>query len=134
VNLLRVLRGDLRGLDLSGLTIRQAFLQDIEAHDTSLAGARLDDAVLAEAFNYPASVALNDDGTLLAAGTSTGEVCLWRVADRTLIAILQGHTGLVTSLALRADAGLLASGSVDGTVRLWEVGSARRRLVRRAQW
>ena len=71
VNLLRVSRGDLNGLDLSGLSIRQAFLQDIEAHDTSLAGARLDQAVLAEAFNYPSSVALDADGTLLAAGTST---------------------------------------------------------------
>src|SRR5438132_5485427 len=31
INLLRVLRGDLRGLDLSRLEIRQAFLQEVEA-------------------------------------------------------------------------------------------------------
>ena len=28
VNLLRLMRGDLRGIDLSGLTIRQAYLQE----------------------------------------------------------------------------------------------------------
>src|SRR5205085_11510647 len=50
VNLLRVLRGDLRGLDLSKLSIRQAFLGDIEAQDASLVGAHVEDAVLAEAF------------------------------------------------------------------------------------
>jgi len=56
--------------------------------------------------------------SLLAAGTSTGEVWLWRLADRTLVATLHGHTGLITSLTMSADAHLLASGSVDGTVRL----------------
>jgi hypothetical protein len=41
VNLLRVLRGDLRGLDLSGLLIRQADLEQVEAQDASLPGAEL---------------------------------------------------------------------------------------------
>ena len=38
VNLLRLSRGNLRGVDLSGLEIRQAFLQGVEAQDASLAG------------------------------------------------------------------------------------------------
>jgi len=38
VNLLRLLRGQLRGLDLSHLTIRQAYLMDVEAQDASLQG------------------------------------------------------------------------------------------------
>ena len=41
VNLLRLLRGDLKGVDLSGLAIRQAYLQEVEAQGASLAGAHL---------------------------------------------------------------------------------------------
>src|SRR5262249_41747980 len=36
VNLLRLLRGDLRGLDLSRLALRQAYLAQVDARDTSL--------------------------------------------------------------------------------------------------
>ncbi|HEY0582003.1 MAG TPA: hypothetical protein VGE94_07455, partial [Chloroflexota bacterium] len=120
VNLQRLLRGDLRALDMSRLAIRQAYLAGVEAQDASLAGANLADAVLAEAFDFPGSVALSSDGALLAAGTSTGEVWLWRVADRTLVAMLEGHLGAVWAVALSPDGRLLVSGGVDGTVRLWD--------------
>jgi len=36
VNLLRLLRGDLRNVDLSKLTIRQAYLEQVDAQDASL--------------------------------------------------------------------------------------------------
>ena len=125
VNLLRLERGDLRGLDLTHLALRQAYLAGVEAQDASLAGAHLSEAVLAEAFNFPICVALSGDGALLAAGTSAGEVWLWRVADRTPLLALEGHTGVVWGVALNADGRLLASGSGDGTVRLWEAPSGR---------
>jgi transcriptional regulator with XRE-family HTH domain len=107
VNLLRLLRGDLRRLDLSHLAIRQAYLQGVEAQDASLAGAHLSEAVLDQAFNDPTAVALSADGALLAAGTSSGEVFLWRVADRTPLLALAGHTGGVWSVALSGDGRLL---------------------------
>ncbi len=126
VNLLRLLRGELRGLDLSRLSIRQAYLAEAEAQDASLAGAHLAEAALAEPFAFPDSVALSADGGLLAAGTSTGEVRLWRVADRMPLLALPGHRGMVCSVALSADGGLLASASQDGTdPRLWEAPSGR---------
>jgi WD40 repeat protein/DNA-binding XRE family transcriptional regulator len=125
VNLLRLLRGDLRGLDLSGLAIRQAYLAEVEAQDTNLTGAHLAETVLAEAFDFPGSVALSADGALLAAGTTTGQVWLWRVADRTLLSTLEGHVGVVRGVALAADGRLLASGGGEGTVRLWEARTGR---------
>jgi DNA-binding beta-propeller fold protein YncE len=125
VNLLRLLRGDLRGVDLSGLEIHQVYLQEVVAQDASLQNSHLSEAVLGEAFNYPTCVALSADGTILASGVATGEVCVWRVADRALVATLRGHASLVQGVALNADGRLVASASNDGSVRLWEAPSGR---------
>jgi WD40 repeat protein/transcriptional regulator with XRE-family HTH domain len=125
VNLLRLQRGDLRGVNLSGLMLRQAYLAGVEAQDASLADAQLAEVVLAEAFTYPISVALSGDGASLIAGTSTGEVWLWRVADRTPVLAVQGHSGSVYGVAASADGRLLASGSENGRVRLWEAPGGR---------
>src|SRR5260370_6010232 len=82
LNLLRLQRGDLRRVDFAHLAIRQAYLAGVEVQDASLEGAHLSEAVLAEAFNFPLSVALRGGGAFLVAGTSTGEVGLWGVGGR----------------------------------------------------
>ncbi|HTX69164.1 MAG TPA: helix-turn-helix domain-containing protein [Thermoleophilia bacterium] len=125
INLLRLLRGDLRGLDLSRLEIRGAYLAGVDAQDASLMGAHLTDTVLAEAFDIPASVALSADGDLVAAGTVTGEIRVWRVADRTPLWTVQGHLGGIWCLALSGDGQVVASGGFGGTVKLWEAASGR---------
>lgn len=125
VNLLRLQRGNLRGLDLSRLVIRQAYLAEVDAQDASLIEAHLAEGVLAEAFSFPYSVALSRDGSLLAAGTSAGQVWLWRVADRTLLASIESHTGQVSSVAFSASGQQLASGGSNGMVQLWDMGTGR---------
>ena len=125
VNLLRLLRGDLRGLDLSRLAIRQAYLAEVDAQDASLVDAHLAETVLAEAFDFPSSVALSGDGALLAAGTSTGEVWLWRVADRTPLWSCRATPARSGAWRCPPTAELLASGGEDGTVRLWETDTGR---------
>jgi WD40 repeat protein/transcriptional regulator with XRE-family HTH domain len=125
VNLLRVLRGHLRGVDLSGLELRQVFLRDIEAHDAKLTGSHLSQSMLAESFDFPVPVALSADGAHLAAGTASGEVRLWRVSDRTPVMSMPGQNDAVMSVALSGDGRLLASGSLDGTVKLLDAASGR---------
>jgi WD40 repeat protein/transcriptional regulator with XRE-family HTH domain len=119
VNLLRLLRGNLRGADMAHLVLRQAYLAGIEAQDASMVNTDLSQASLTETFNYPLAVSLSADGALLAAGTAGGEVCLWHVADRTPLLMLQAHAGPVHRVALSEDGHLLASASEDGTIRLW---------------
>jgi WD40 repeat protein/transcriptional regulator with XRE-family HTH domain len=126
VNLLRLLRGgDLRTMDFSNLSIRQAYLAGVEAQGATLAGAHLVDVVLAEAFPPPFRVALSGDGRLIAVGTSTGEVWLFRVADRAPLLAIHAHTGSVWGVSLSTDGRLLATGSDDGMVRLWATGTGR---------
>jgi WD40 repeat protein len=120
VNLLRVLRGGLRGMNLSALSIKQAYLQGVEMQDASLAEAHLSEAVLADAFDPILSVALDQDARVVAAGTMGGEVRLWRVDDRTPLASVHGHTGSVYGVALSGDGQVLLSGAVDGRVQLWD--------------
>ena len=79
--------------------------------------------MLAEAFAYPTAVVLSADGAFLVAGTSTGEVRLWRVADRTPLMAVQGHAGTVWGVALSGDGQLVASGGDDGVIKLWEGGA-----------
>ena len=119
VNLLRLLRGDLRGLDMSRLELRHVYLHGVDAQDARLANAHLSGAVLAEVFNFPTSLALDAGGAHLAVGTSTGELYVWRLADRTLLLALHGHTNAAPATTLSTDGGLVACGSVDGTVKVW---------------
>ena len=83
IMLLRALRGHLRGLDLSGLAIREAYLQGVEMQDASLMEANLRDVVLTEVFNAIWAVAVSPRGTFWAVGSSRGEVRVWRVGGQT---------------------------------------------------
>ena len=65
------------------------------------------------------SIALNPDGTVLAAGYLDGSIKLWNVETGEQLTILEGHIDRVVSLAFSPDGTLLASGGTDGTVRLW---------------
>jgi WD40 repeat protein/transcriptional regulator with XRE-family HTH domain len=124
-NLLLALKGDLAGTDLSGLELRHVFLRDAEAQGANMTGSHLTQSVLAESFDCPLPVALSADGAYLAAGTTSGELRLWRVSDRTPVMSMTGSTNVVRSVALSGDGRLLASGSLDGTIKLWDATNGR---------
>src|SRR3989442_3758307 len=123
ITLLTALRGHLRGLDLSQLAIRGAYLQGVELQDANLSGALLQESVLTEALDAIWAVAISQSGQYWAAAGRRGEVRLWREAGQTLHLVWQAHTDIVTSLAFSPDERLLASGSTDGSVKLWDVES-----------
>lgn len=121
--LLRELRGNLRGLDLSHLTLRDAYLQGIEMQDTSLTGARLYNPVFTDVRGATWAVAISCSGQQWAAGSRSGGVRVWSEGGRRLSLAWQAHTDNIYTLAFSPDEHLLATGSWDGTVKLWDLQS-----------
>jgi WD40 repeat protein len=68
------------------------------------------------------AVAINRDGTLVAAGGSDGTIRCWQVKTAQPLPDSFHHALKVNSLAYSPDGQYLASGSVDGTARLWGPG------------
>lgn len=119
--LLRELRGHLRGLDLSQLVLRSAYLQDVEMQDTTLSGAKLEECAWTSTFGAIWAVAISHDGQHRAAGSRRGEMWVW--AGPRLHLMWRAHSDVVRALAFSPDGRHLASGSYDGTVKVWEVES-----------
>ncbi len=123
ITLLKALRGHLRGLDLSRLSIRGAYLQGVELQDANLAESLLQECVLDESFDAIWSVAASSPGQYCAVGSRRGEVRVWKETGRLLHLAWQAHTDVVSTLAFSSDGSALASGSWDGTLKLWNLQS-----------
>ena len=121
IALLKALRNDLRGLDLSRLVIRGEYLQGIQMQDTTLAGAVLRECVFSEDFDAITAVAISRSGQYWAALSRRGEMRVWREEGKLLHRAWQAHTNTTLALAFSPDERTLASGSEDGSVKLWEV-------------
>jgi len=123
IALLRLRLGQLKGLDLSHLVIRGAYLRGIEMQDTSLAGALLRDTVFTEVLNAPWSIAVSGDGEYWAVGSMQGEIHVWRQGIQKLHLVWLAHTDTPIALSFSPDGRTLASGSWDGSVKLWDLKS-----------
>jgi WD40 repeat protein/transcriptional regulator with XRE-family HTH domain len=119
--LLRQQRGHLRGLNLSQLSIRGAYLHGVEMQDASLARARLRETVFNEAFDIPWAVAISRTGQYWAAGSRRGEARVWREEGKLLHLAWQAHTDTIRALAFSPNGGTLATGSWDGSIKLWDI-------------
>ncbi len=125
LNLLVHLRWDMRGLDFSSLTIRQAYLQGARLPEVNFANARFSGCLFQDTLANVLSSAFSPDGERLALGTAGGEVRIYEGDGATLRQALRGHSDGVWSLAFSSDGRLLASSSDDQTIRLWESESGR---------
>ncbi len=122
--LLRASRGDLSGLDLHELSLREASLDGVNLQDTSLAGAALRDVRLTEAFDAIWSMAFSKKGTYWAGGDRQGQAQVWAYTKRQLHRVWRAHYSVVSAMAFSADEQHLATGSWDGVIKLWDATTA----------
>ncbi|MEH2183825.1 NB-ARC domain-containing protein [Nostoc sp.] len=121
LNLLVHLQSNLRGCDLSELTVWQADLRQVNLAGVNFRNANLATSVFAETLSSVMSVSFNPDGSLLAIGDLDGKICLWRAINGQQILTLQGHTGWIWAVTFSPDGKTLASCSHDSLIRLWDV-------------
>src|SRR6184192_2975561 len=95
ITLLKALRGHLRGLDLSRLSIRGAYLQGADMQDANLAGAQLEECVWTQSFDALTAMAVSQSGQYWAAAGRRGEVRLWREEGKLLHRVWRAHTDRV---------------------------------------
>ncbi len=126
LNLCRHLRIDLTGYDFSHLTIRQAYLPDINLHNVNFSSARFMQLVSAQNLGGFLTVLVSPDGNWLATGDNGGEVLLWKINDGTQCFAFREHTDWVNALAFSPDSHLLATGGDDEVIYLWEVETGQR--------
>ena len=112
-------------LMVSGSTDKTIALWDLNTGDTARASVTLSDQVNA--------IAINPEGTMLAAATSDNNVALFSMAKLKSgeARVLRGHTREIYALAFSPDGRWLASGGRDQTVRLWDAktGAEARTLL-----
>ncbi|MBD2000275.1 AAA family ATPase [Leptolyngbya sp. FACHB-541] len=125
INLLNYLDIDLNNYNFSGLSIWQAYLQNVSLRGVNFTDADLAKSVFTETLATPAAVAFSLDGQLLATGDLNGEVRLWRSSDGKNIQAFRGHTSWIWSLAFSPDGRTLASGSDDRTIKLWDLDTGQ---------
>ena len=125
LNLMATLKGNLRGEDLSRMTLRQAYLRGIEAQDSRFEGTEFISARFTEPLETVEAMALSPSGQYLAACTYSGQIRCWLGENgkplwRAPNAVRQ------RCLAFSRDETILASGSFSGQVTLWEAATGRR--------
>ncbi len=133
LHLLLHLEVDPGSYDFSQLYLRQPSLRGVDLPGANFAGAKIMDSTFTEPFGLIYAVATSPDGQYLAAGSSEGDVYLWRTADQQLARVIRAHSQAVKSLSIAQRTMpkgkpelILASASTDGRVGLWSPAERER--------
>ncbi|MCO4762527.1 MAG: hypothetical protein KC502_13535, partial [Myxococcales bacterium] len=66
-------------------------------------------------------VALSSEGKFVAVGNLRRTARVWRVVDRTLVAVLRGHSQRVSHVSFHENGQQLLTASWDGSARIWDL-------------
>ena len=112
---------DLRGMDFSGLTIRQAHLSNTRLPEVNFAGASLLSCSFMEDIGQIIDGTLSPDGRFLAAVSLRGELLLWRRPTHQPLLHLYLNVGSLWSVAFSPDGRQLVCAAGDGCLYFWRV-------------
>ena len=121
LNLLRALPGDLQGMDLSNLILRNTNFQAMPLHQVNLTQSDLTGTLFSEDLGSVLSVALSPQGDRLAAGDMKGYVHLWDLHTGQKQLSLQAHRNWVRSITFSPSGAQLASAGFDNVIHLWDI-------------
>ncbi|MDJ0695382.1 NB-ARC domain-containing protein [Mastigocoleus sp. MO_188.B34] len=124
LNLLSHLQADLRGYNLSYLSIWQAYFQETPLQQVNFSHSDLSNSVFAKTFGVAMSAVFSPDGKTLVTGHSEGLIFLWNLATSELLTNYQAHKGPVWSLIYINDSTFVST-SHDGTIKFWETSTGQ---------
>ena len=138
-NLLNILvqaQCDVRNMDFSYLAVQQAYLRGATLPEVNFAHADFRASAFTDTFSNILSVTFNKSGHLLAAGTITGEIRVWKYPNGEPVLTCLGHQDWIRAVAFSPDNQMLASGSDDQTLLLWDINTGRilHRLQGHSSW
>lgn len=126
LNLLCHLGADLDGLDFSGLSIRQAYLQGKNLNNVKMNQAYIRNSIFTESFPSILSVAFSPQHEqLLATGDAGGGIRLWQGENLEQSSVIRAHSSWVRSVTFNPNGQLLASASDDQLIKLWDVSNGK---------
>jgi WD40 repeat protein len=125
LNLFRQLGTDLTGYDFSGLSLWQAYIQDVKLKQVNVTGADLSRSVFAQTLGNILAVTFSPSGEWFATSDGDGEIHLWRTQDGTQVFVAREHTAWVKSIAFSPNSQTFISSGEDRVIRAWDVSSGQ---------
>ncbi|MBE7384974.1 MAG: NACHT domain-containing protein [Leptolyngbya sp. SIO1E4] len=125
INLAWALNIDFTELDLSGLSIYQAYLQHISLHKVNFNGATFKHTKFNQPFDPVCSMAYSPDGSLLVTGDGGGRIVVWRMADQKPILTFNGSTSWIMAIGFIHDGQQLVSEGSNGSLNIWDTNSGQ---------
>ncbi|MEM9767540.1 MAG: BTAD domain-containing putative transcriptional regulator [Cyanobacteria bacterium P01_D01_bin.71] len=115
---------DFTSLDLSALTIYQAYLQHVSLHQVNFSRATFKHTVFNQPFDPVCSMAYSPDSSLLATGDGGGRIVVWRMADQQPVLTFQGTTSWLMAIVFTYDGQQLVSED-NSSLKVWDVASGQ---------
>jgi WD40 repeat protein len=126
INLLSHLQADLTGANLSGLTIRQAYLHDTPLQQVNFTSVNAIQCAFAETVSDVYGLAFSPDGTLVAMVGITGILSVYRVTTGEWLYAIPAHGSVSMGVLFDSAGTSLFTCSFDRQICRWDAATGNR--------
>ena len=125
LNLLCLLKSNLRDFDFSDLVIWQAYLQNANLQEVNFANSKFAQSIFTKIFGRVLSVAFSPDGKTIATGDTNGEILVWQIKNSELQWRLKADSNCIRSLTFSPDGKMLANAGENQTIKIWSLSRGK---------